>query len=64
LKQYCYKIVTKATTIIECENSVHPTRITLLLEMLDLQGLPVPLTLNLPKRLFIPGFVTGWQAAF
>src|SRR5258708_20200997 len=51
LKQYCYKILTKTTTIIECENRAHPTRITLLLEMLDLQGLPVPPTLNLPKRL-------------
>jgi hypothetical protein len=28
---------TKATTIIECENRMHPTRITPLLEMLDLQ---------------------------
>jgi len=51
LKQYCYKILTKTTAIIECENRTHPTRITLLLEMLDLQGLPVPPTLNLPKRL-------------
>jgi len=44
-------LLTKTTTIIECENRTHPTRITLLLEMLDLQGLPVPPTLNLPKRL-------------
>jgi hypothetical protein len=51
LKQYCYKILIKTTTIIECENRAHPTRITLQLEMLDLQGLPVPPTLNLPKRL-------------
>src|SRR5258708_13569868 len=51
LKQYCYKILTKTTTIIECENRAHPTRITLLLEMLDLQALPVPPALNLPKRL-------------
>jgi hypothetical protein len=56
LKQYCYKILTKTTTIIECENRRHPTRITLPLEMLDLQGLPVPPILNLPKRLpYIPG---------
>ena len=53
LKQYCYKILTKTTTIIECENRAHPTRFTLLLKMLDLQGLPVPPTLNLPKRLVL-----------
>ncbi|HTZ46707.1 MAG TPA: hypothetical protein VMH20_03905, partial [Verrucomicrobiae bacterium] len=51
LKQYCYKTLIKATTVIECENRTHPTRINLLLEMLDLQGLPIPPTLDLPKRL-------------
>ncbi|HTZ45962.1 MAG TPA: hypothetical protein VMH20_00115, partial [Verrucomicrobiae bacterium] len=44
LKQYCYKTLIKATTVIECENRTHPTRINLLLEMLDLQGLPIPPT--------------------
>ena len=67
LKQYCYKICTKTTTIIECENRAHPTRITLLLEMLDLQELPVPPTLNLPKRLSTPCESTpstSWVTAF
>ena len=51
LKQYCYKKLRKATIIVECENRTHPTRTTLLLEMLDLQGLLAATTLNLPKRL-------------
>ena len=41
----------KTTTIIECENSINPTRTTLLLEMLDLQGLLPASIRNLPKPL-------------
>jgi hypothetical protein len=41
----------KGNNFIECENRTHPTRTTLLLELLILQGLLAALILNLPKRL-------------
>jgi len=51
LEQYCYKIYVKTTIIWECENRIHPKNNTLLLEIVDLQGLLTGPPTDLPKRL-------------
>jgi len=55
LEQYCYKIYVKTTIIWECENRIHPKNNTLLLEIVDLQGLLTGPPTDLPKRLLLPG---------
>jgi hypothetical protein len=55
LKQYCYKILVKATTIIECKNRTHPTRINLLLEMLIFKDY-----LSRPPWIFRNGWTRQW----